>query len=178
MRTEIDSYNIYNAIAQLEEATTNHNATFDEANKIFSDAEKGLSRINLDYWYPYTLYPSFPGPPSAPLSAPPQHYHFQPFTVTTYQLGYISGRLVIRKVDSKYDYERDAWGNVFYGPNYFPYTKKIKDDVGGETPVADSSRELRVMVIENLPMFLDFVQSSIIAHTQTLKLALGNLRYT
>lgn len=178
MSNAVHRYDIYNAIAQLEEATTNHNATFDEANKIFSDTEKGLSQINLDYWYPYPLSPRLPGPPSAPPSVLPQHLPLQPFTVTTYQLGYISGRLVIRKVNSEYDYERDAWGNVFYGPNYFPYTKKINDDVSDATPVADSSRELRVMVIENLPMFLEFVRSSITTHTQTLNWALGNIRST
>ncbi|MBS3668001.1 hypothetical protein [Vreelandella boliviensis] len=176
MNNEAHRYDIYNAIAQLEEATTNHNATFDEANKIFSDTEKGLSKINSDYWYPYPLCPRFHGTPSAPSIVLPQNLHLQPFTVTTYQLGYISGRLVIRQVNSEYDYERDAWGNVLIGPYYFPYTKKLNDDVRDAVPVADCSRELRVMVIENLPMLLEFVRSSIATHTQTLNWALGNIR--
>ncbi|GGE43064.1 hypothetical protein GCM10007421_16590 [Halopseudomonas oceani] len=178
MSNEVHRYDIYNAIAQLEEAATNHNATFDEANKIFSDTEKGLSQINLDCWYPYPLSPRLPGAPSAPPNVLSQHIPLQPFTVTTYKLGYISSRLVIRKVNSEYDYERDAWGNVFYGPNYFPYTKKISDNVSEPICVADSSRELRVMVIESLPMFLEFVRSFIATHTQTLNWALGNLRST
>ncbi|MBI1676084.1 hypothetical protein [Shewanella sp. DW31] len=162
-------------MAQLEEATTKHNATFDEANKIFSDTEKGLNKININFWYQYPLFPRLPEPPSGMPSIQPQHFPLQPFTVTTYQPGYISGRLVIRKVISECDYVRDAWGNILYGPSYFPYTKKINDNVGDETPVADSSRELRVMVIETLPMFLEFVRSSITTNTQSLNWALGNM---
>lgn len=176
MGNQIQSYDIYNAIAQLEEVTSNHNSTFDAANKIFSDAEKALARINLDYWYPYHLYPrlnlqSAAMPSMLPLYAPPQ-----PFSGITYHLGYLAGRLVVRKTVSDYDYERDAWGNVMYGPNFYPYTKKIKDIVGDPVPASDSSREIRVMVIENLPGFIEFVRSSIASHTQTLNLALGNIR--
>lgn len=178
MSNKVHRYDIYNAIAQLEEATANHNATFNEANKIFSDTEKSLSQINLDCWYPYPLFPRLPEPPSALPSIQPQHVPLQPFTVTTYQLGYISGRLVIRKVESKCDFIRDAWGNVKIGPHGQPCTEKINDEVSNATPVADSSRELRVMVIENLPMFLEFARSFITTHTQTLNWALGNIRPT
>ena len=176
MVNQFQSYDIYQAIAQLEEATSNHNTTFNEANKIFSDAENGLSQINLDYWYPYPLSPRLHEQSAVIPSMIPMNTPLQPFTVITYQLGYISRRLVVRKITSTYDYERDSWGNVMFGPNYFPYTKKIHDDVSDTTPVSDTSREIRVMVIENLPGFIEFVRSSITIHTQTLNWALGNLR--
>ena len=176
MNAQIQSYDIYNAIAQLEEATNTHNSTFDEANKIFSDAENGLSQINIDYWYPYPLSPRLPAQSVATPNVLPLYIPLQPFSVITYQLGYLSGRLVVRKVTSEYDYERDAWGSVMYGPNNFPYTKKLKDDVCDPIPASDSSREIRVMVIENLPGFIEFVRSSITTHTQTLNWALGNIR--
>lgn len=176
MSNQIQSYDIYNSIAQLEEVTNNHNATFDAANKIFLDAEKALAKINIDYWYPYQLSPRLNLLSAAMPSMLPLYTPLQPFSVITYHLGYVAGRLMVRRVVSDYDYERDAWGNVMYAPNFQPYTKKLKDVVGDPLPASDSSREIRVMVIENLPGFIEFVRSSIASHTQTLNLALGNIR--
>jgi hypothetical protein len=176
LNNSIQGNGIYSAIAQLKEAADSHNATFDEANKIFSDVEDGLSQINVDYWYPFQIFPRLAAQSDTVPSMAPLYYSFQPFKVANYQIGYKSRRLVVRKITSDYDYARDTWGNVVYGPNGLPYTMKLQDDVGDPVPVSDSSREIRVMVIENLPGFIDFVRSSISTHTQTLNWALGNIR--
>ena len=170
MFDQAQSCSIYNAIAQLEQATKNHNATFDEANKIFVDTEQALEKINLDYWYPHPLSPRVPVSP-LPLCIPPQ-----PFSIISYQIGFLSKRLVVRKINSDYDYERDSFGNLIYNQFNSPYTKKLKDDVGNPILVSDSSREIRVMVIENLPQFINSIRSYIMMHTQTLEFALGNIR--
>ncbi|WP_143059553.1 hypothetical protein [Giesbergeria anulus] len=170
---EAQRYDIYGAIAQLEAATTNYNNKFDETNHIFLDVEKSLQKFNIEYWHPQFLSPRFPVERGAmPLYSPPQ-----PYSIVAYQLGYCSGRLMIRKIVSDYDYERDAWGNVvYYWPNNFPCARKIKDDVENPIPVSDSAREIRVMAIENLPWFIDSIRSYVEVHTQTLNFALDSIR--
>ena len=169
------NYDIYNAIKSLDTETKNHNATFDEANKIFSDVEEGLQNINIDHWYPYNLFTRIPSQTDSIPNLLPINTLFSPFETTSYQIGYISKRLVARTIITKYDYVRDTYGNVMYGPNGIPYTNKLSDDISDPFPVADSSREIRVMVIECLPGFIEFVRSSIAIHTQTLNSALGNI---
>ena len=151
--------------------------TFDESSQIFNDVEASLQRINIEDWYPHTLYSlqlhsqseifSF----HTPFYTPPQ-----PFSCVSYQLGFLSKRLVIREIISHYDYERDMWGNVMLAPfNGVPYTKKIRDDIGEAKAVSECSREIRAMVIANLPSLLEYIRSSLSNHTQTLKWALNNM---
>jgi len=169
-------YNITNALAQLEEATNGHNSTFDEANKIFVDVEESLKRIKTEYWFPYYLSPRTYLAPNSFAPIIPNNLNLQPFNQVTYDLGFSNGRLVIRKVTTEYEYIRNAYQQILFGPNNVPYTNRIGENMETPIPVVDCPRDLRVMVIESLPNFIEFVRSSITTHTNTLNSALGYLK--
>jgi len=182
MQTITQTAPIYDSISKLESATVIHNSTFDEANKIFCDAEASLGKIAFDYWYPVALYPITQ---TNDVLEVPQAFvpitisTLQPYEVITYQIGFIAKRLVIKKIVSKYDYRRDQLGNIVFTGNYpYFYPTPILMEMKEEKvlAIADCSRELRVLAIENLPNFIDYVCNSIKTHTRTLDVALGHIQ--
>ncbi|WP_431417497.1 hypothetical protein [Aeromonas dhakensis] len=168
---------IYTAISELNKATAEHNLTFDESSQVFKDVEASLQRINIEDWYPQQLYLwQFSNNQPINISLANVYTPPQPFSSVSYQLGFFSKRLVIREIVSHYDYERDVWGNVMQAPfSGFPYTKKIRDEIGDAKPVSDCTREIRAMVIANLPSLLEYIRTSLSHHTQTLRWALNNM---
>lgn len=169
-------YDIYNELDLLNEATRIHNAAFDAANQMFSDVEKSLQLVKTEHWYPHYLFPKSCLANISPSPIVPQNLCSQPFEQATYRLGFLSGRLVVCKVITKYEYIRNAYGYVLLGPNNVPYTNVIDEFV--ETPIAvqECSRDIRVMVIENLPGFIEFVRSSIEVNTRTLQSAISHIK--
>ncbi|MTI12017.1 hypothetical protein E1189_02960 [Sansalvadorimonas verongulae] len=164
-------------IKSLEEQIEEHNLAFDAANSIFSKVESGLSNIAFNYWYPPHLYPQIYHAPQMQAFAPPIQT-YQPFFMTSYLLGFApygdTRRLLIKKVTSKYDFLRFPNGTVFYDPISGAHTYKVEDQVEDPVPVADSSREVRIMVIQNLHSFFDALHQSIGVDTDRLRKAIDS----
>ena len=170
----LESDSISADIKSIRDKIEEHNLAFNGANSIFSQVESGLNNIAFDYWYPPHLFPIIYHNPQLNSFAPPIQT-YQPFFITSYLLGFApygeTRRLVIKKVTSEYDFVRYPDGSVFLGANFCPHTYKVKDTVEDPVPVADSSREVRIMVIQNLHPFFEAIQSSIGFDTERLRVA-------
>ncbi|EGR0395033.1 hypothetical protein FHO69_22260 [Vibrio vulnificus] len=168
--------NIVEALNSFDTALNTHNSTFDEARQIFTEVETKLKQLNADYWSPYYLTPQphlveyVPAPISTLL------FNNEPFDQITYHLGFVSGRLVLSKVTSKFEYIRDAYGNVLLAPNNIPHMNKVHESIDAPFTVTDSSRAMRVMAIEHLPGFLTYISNSLTAHTNTLTSTLNSIK--
>ncbi len=167
------TYDIDQGLNALEKSTNEYNSTFDKAKKLFSDVEERIAAANAgdEYRYPtdLVLNPWSNGP-----SYPPQIYNLpnQPFNQTSYELSYSGRRLQLRTVTTTCIYSRDWQGNIIYSAYNVPMIKILREDLGDPKPVADCSRELRIMVIQNLPSFIEYVRCTIEDETEKLKNAL------
>ncbi len=170
------SSNISTALQSFDDAINTHNSTFDEANKIFLEVEKRLKQLNAEYWYPYHLTPQTHLTDYTPVPFKSASYSNEPFDQITYHLGFASARLVVSKITTKYEYIRGPYGQVLLSPNNMPHMNKISEDIDSPIIVSDLSRAIRVMTIEHLPGFLNFISSSLATHTNTLSSALGSIK--
>ena len=172
------SLNIVNALQSFDEALNIHNSTFDEAKQIFTEVENKLKPLNADYWYPYYLTPQVQLTEYVPISINPILFNNEPFDQITYHLGFVSGRLVVSKITSRFEYIRDAYGNVLLAPNLAPHMNKVSESHDNPIIVSDASRSMRVMAIEHLPGFLNYISNSLATHTNTLTSTLNLIKTT
>ena len=170
------SLNISTALQSFDDAISTHNSTFDEANKIFLEVEKKLKQLNAEYWYPYYLTPQNHLTDYKPMPFSSASCGNEPFEQITYHLGFVSERLVVSKVTTKYEYIRGPYGQVLLAPNNMPHMNKVNEVIGNPISVSDSSRAIRVMTIEHLPGFLNFISNSIATHTNTLTSTLNSIK--
>lgn len=170
------SSNIVNALQSFDDALNTHNSTFDEARQIFTEVEEKLKQLNSDYWYPYYLTPQVQLIDYVPAPINPLSFSNEPLEQITFRLGFVSGRLVISKVIDKFEYIRDAYGNVLFAPNKAPHMNKVSESIDDPFTVSDSSRAMRVMAIEHLPGFLNYISHSLAVHTNTLTSALNSIK--
>ena len=170
------SLNISTALQSFDDAINTHNSTFDEANKIFLEVEERLKQLNAEYWYPYHLTPQNHLTDYTPVPFNSASYGNKPFEQITYHLGFASGRLVVSKVTTIYEYIRGPYGQVLLAPNNMPHMNRVSEDIDKPVIVSDLSRAIRVMAIEQLPGFLNFISSSLATHTNTLTSALSSIK--
>lgn len=168
--------NIVEALNSFDTALHTHNSAFDEAKEIFTEVETKLKQLNADHWFPYPLTPKLHLVDYAPAPISTLSFNNERFDQITYRLGFVSGRLVLSKVTSRFEYIRDAYGNLLLAPNNIPYTNKVHESIDAPFAVTDSSRAMRVMTIEHLPGFLTYISNSLTAHTNTLTSALNAIK--
>jgi len=170
------SSNIFSALQSFDQALNTHNSTFDDASKIFLEVENKLKPLNSEYWYPYYLSPRFNLVDYSPAPVVPSSFSNEPFDQITYHIGFISKRLVVSKITSRYEYIRDAYGQVLLAPNNAPHMNKVSEIIHDSIIISDSSRAMRVMAIEHLPGFLNHISDSLTTHTNTLTSALNSIK--